>query len=263
MPRLPLALALLTACAQPAPPPEAAPVTTAALPTKTAAQSLEDARGGCSAGSGSDCLALGLLRYYGFTGAASPSEAGGHFVRGCELGDAWSCLWAGWIISRAAVDDGRILQARACALGLQAACEAQEPVEPRACLSLDDVKQVLSTADEPMRQCYISLLSVDPHACGRAKLHLVVQPSGRLLFAEVDVAGDPLSRGALGQCVLEEVARLEFPPCPSGGIADVLRPQSFVRPAQPCAARPAPEPAPEAAPPPKEPEAAPPEAPAP
>ena len=77
------------------------------------------------------------------------------------------------------------------------------------------VKNTLTKRQSQFRECYTSFLTTEPETkSGRVVLDWQVQPDGSVLRPEV--VRSELPQATLGECLRDEVARMTFPPPPSG-----------------------------------------------
>ena len=77
------------------------------------------------------------------------------------------------------------------------------------------VKNTLTKRQSQFRDCYTSFLTTEPETkSGRVVLDWQIQPDGDVLRAEVVRSDFP--EATLGECLRDEVAKLVFPPPPSG-----------------------------------------------
>ena len=77
------------------------------------------------------------------------------------------------------------------------------------------VKNTLTKAQARFRECYTTFLTTEPETkSGKVVLDWQVQPDGSVLRPEV--VRSELPQATLGGCLRDEVAKLVFPPPPSG-----------------------------------------------
>ena len=88
------------------------------------------------------------------------------------------------------------------------------------------MKNTLTKRQSQFRECYTSFLTTEPETkSGRVVLDWQILADGSALRPEVVRSDFP--QATLGECLLDEVARLTFPPPPSGAARYVEHTFSF------------------------------------
>lgn len=95
----------------------------------------------------------------------------------------------------------------------------------KGCLTKHQVESVLRRVHNQARYCYEKELTRNPNLSGKITTFFVIGSAG--LVERTAITVNTMGDKAVEECLLRVIARLRFPPCTGGGVAEVTYPWIF------------------------------------
>ncbi len=155
------------------------------------------------------------------TGTDVAGGSGGMSSRGDGPGGGGKSMGIGGVGG----DGGKDLGPDVALSDKRATYELPKEAAVEGCLSAEVVAQRLDRVRSQARYCYEQALVRDPNLQGKVVARFTIGASGGVTDAQVHESS--LAAPDVEQCLLRIVARLRFPECRGGGVAEVTYPWAF------------------------------------